>query len=110
MFISGGENVYPAEVEKILSLHPEVDEAAVIGIPDEKWGEVGQAFVVRKRQSQISDYELTRFCVEHLAKFKVPKRFEFMSELPKGSSGKILKRELKDRIYKSDKQIQQEGP
>jgi acyl-coenzyme A synthetase/AMP-(fatty) acid ligase len=105
-----GYRLGTAEIESALVSHPSVSEAAVIGIPDEKWGEVGQAFVVRKRQSQISDYELTRFCVEHLAKFKVPKRFEFMSELPKGSSGKILKRELKDRIYKSDKQIQQEGP
>jgi len=95
MFISGGENVYPAEVEKILCLHPEVDEAAVVGVPDTKWGEVGQAFVVPKKgRENPSPMDLTGHCMRHLAKFKVPKHFEFLPALPKGSSGKILKKDL----------------
>ncbi len=97
MFISGGENVYPAEVEKVLSLHPAVDEVAVIGTADDKWGEVGSAFVVTKAQEAVSPDDLISHCIGHLAKFKVPKHFNFLNELPKGSSGKILKKDLSTR-------------
>ncbi len=93
MFISGGENVYPVEVEKILRSLPKVREAAVIGVPDSKWGEVGKAFVVAE-SSDLSPDELTEHCLKNLAKFKVPKYFSFVTELPKGDSGKILKRRL----------------
>ncbi|MBY0316226.1 MAG: long-chain fatty acid--CoA ligase [Bdellovibrionales bacterium] len=92
MYISGGENIYPAEVEHVLRSHPSIREAAVIGVRDEKWGEVGCAFVVNSQElhpEQIADY-----CRERLAKFKVPKHFRFLSALPKGDSGKILKKEL----------------
>ncbi|WP_374029546.1 long-chain fatty acid--CoA ligase [Bdellovibrio bacteriovorus] len=93
MFISGGENVYPPEIEQILRSHPSVLEAAVIGVPDEKWGEVGKAFVVAK-DSSLSIDDLHNHCVQNLAKFKIPKHFVFLQALPKGDSGKVLKRKL----------------
>lgn len=92
MFISGGENVYPAEIEQALRAHPNVLEAAVVGIPDEKWGEAGQAFVVCK--SSLTETEVLEHCRTRLARFKVPKRVVFLESLPKSDSGKILKREL----------------
>ncbi len=98
MFISGGENVYPVEVERVLSQHPAVREVAVIGIPDSKWGEVGRAYVaLSKGQSAAADATteaLLHFCSDKLAKFKIPKEIQFLEDLPKGDSGKILKREL----------------
>lgn len=93
MFISGGENVYPPEIEQILRTHPSVLEAAVIGVPDEKWGEVGKAFIVAGQERLTAD-ELHQHCVRNLAKFKIPKHFVFLPSLPKGDSGKILKRKL----------------
>ncbi len=92
MFISGGENVYPPEIEQVLRKHPAVREAAVIGVADAKWGEVGRAFVSLKNQALPQD--ILAFCAQHLAKFKVPKSIVFLDELPKGDSGKILKRAL----------------
>lgn len=94
MFISGGENVYPAEVEQVLFSHPSVAEAAVIGTSDEKWGEVGCAFIVSKTPDVTED-QLKQHCLEKLAKFKIPKHFRFVDQLPKGDSGKILKKNLK---------------
>ncbi len=93
MFISGGENVYPPELEQVIRSLPGVREVAVVGVPDEKWGEVGKAFVVRD-QVQISEQDLKSHCLKNLAKFKIPKYFVFLPELPKGDSGKILKRKL----------------
>nr|BFD58138.1 long-chain fatty acid--CoA ligase [Bdellovibrio sp. CKG001] len=93
MFISGGENVYPPEVEQILRSHPAVLEAAVIGVPDEKWGEVGKAFIVRQKPDLTAE-DLLNHCAKNLAKFKIPKHFVFLATLPKGDSGKILKRQL----------------
>ncbi len=95
MFISGGENVYPVEVEKVLQSHPHIAEAAVIGTADEKWGEVGKAFIVCK-ESALDEQSLKDFCRAELAGYKVPKHFVFLSELPKGDSGKIQKRILKE--------------
>jgi fatty-acyl-CoA synthase len=93
MFISGGENVYPTEVEQVLRSYPGVLEAAVIGVPDEKWGEVGKAFLVMKNGRD--DLEgLQKHCIRNLAKFKIPKHFMFLETLPKGDSGKILKKKL----------------
>ncbi len=94
MYISGGENIYPAEIEQYLRTHPKVREAAVIGVKDEKWGEVGKAFIVTHTGEAIEPSELTDFCLNNLAKFKIPKHFAFLKELPKGDSGKILKRAL----------------
>ncbi len=92
MFISGGENVYPAEIEKYLALHPSISEVAVVGMPDEKWGEVGKAVVASS--GKLSAEELKEFCVKGLAKFKVPKQFVFVEALPKTDSGKIDRKAL----------------
>ncbi len=96
MFKSGGENVYPAELEKVIRSMPGIREVAVIGIPDSKWGEVGKAFVAVESGSAISESLLQQHCLQNLAKFKVPKYFQFLPELPKGDSGKILKRKLSE--------------
>lgn len=96
MFISGGENVYPVEIERVLSTHPAVREVAVIGVPDAKWGEVGCAYI--SLHGHATNEELLSFCAQHLAKFKVPKHVRILSELPKGDSGKLLKRALSREI------------
>lgn len=98
MFISGGENIYPAEIEKVLYQHPAVHMCAVIGVPDAKWAEVGKACVVLKPGAQTSEEELLAFMSQHLAKFKVPKSVTFMQDLPISGAGKILKRELRDTL------------
>jgi fatty-acyl-CoA synthase len=97
MFISGGENVYPAEVERALVAHPEVSEVAVIGVPDDRWGEVGHAFVVSVKGAKLSAETLKEYCLEHLAKFKIPKHYSFLEALPKNDAGKINKRILKEK-------------
>lgn len=97
MFISGGENVYPAEIEQVLYKHPAVHMCAVIGVPDEKWGEVGKACVVLKQDGLVSQDELLAYLADHLARYKVPKSIEFLESLPISGAGKILKRELKEQ-------------
>ena len=98
MFISGGENVYPAEIEQVLYRHPAVHQCAVIGVPDPKWGEVGKACVVLKPGTSVSEEELLSFLREHLAAYKVPKSVVFLDALPVSAAGKILKRELRERF------------
>ena len=98
MFISGGENVYPAEIEKVLYQHPSVHMCAVIGLPDPKWGEVGKACVVLKPNQTVSGEELLKFMTERLAKYKVPKSVALMDALPISAAGKILKRELREKF------------
>jgi len=95
MFISGGENVYPAEIESVLYSHPAVAEAAVIGIPDPKWGEVGRAIVALRPGASVTEEELLDFCRERLARYKVPKSIIFVDALPKTGAGKIDKERLK---------------
>ena len=95
MFISGGENVYPAEVERVLREHPAVAEAAVIGVADQTWGEVGKAFIVFAPGVGCSMAELTEHCRSKLAKFKVPKSFVMLETLPKSDTGKIDRQSLK---------------
>jgi len=97
MFISGGENVYPAEIEKVLYQHPAVHMCAIIGLPDSKWGEVGKACVVFKAGQSATEAELLKFMTERLAKYKVPRSVSFMEALPISAAGKILKRDLRDR-------------
>ena len=94
MFISGGENVYPAEIEKVLTSHPGIAEAAVIGVKDDKWGEVGKAFVVRKEDSRIAEEEVLKFCRDKLASYKIPRQIIFLPQLPKTATGKVKKFEL----------------
>jgi fatty-acyl-CoA synthase len=93
MVVSGGENVYPAEIEAVLHEHPAVADAAVVGTPDERWGEVCIAFVVLERP--LSEEELRQHCYDRLARFKVPKAFHVLDELPRNSIGKIQKSLLK---------------
>lgn len=95
MFISGGENVYPAEIEKVLYTHPAVHMCAVIGVPDDKWGEAGLACVVLKPNAEVTEEELLQMMKDNLAGYKVPKRVQFVKELPISGAGKILKRVLK---------------
>ncbi|NDJ78652.1 MAG: long-chain fatty acid--CoA ligase [Chloroflexi bacterium] len=94
MIISGGENVYPAEVESVMYRHPTIKEAALIGVPDDKWGEVGRAIVVIEPGHELTDDELLAFLREHLARYKVPKAVVFVAELPKTGAGKIDKKVL----------------
>jgi len=103
MFISGGENVYPAEIENVLYKHPSVHMCAVIGVPDDKWGEIGKACVVLKPEISVTEDELIDHMREHLAKFKVPKSIEIMAALPLSGMGKILKRDLKKKFSQSRK-------
>ncbi|MCI0395950.1 MAG: AMP-binding protein, partial [Chloroflexi bacterium] len=95
MFISGGENVYPAEIEQALYEHPAVHMCAVVGLPDEKWGEVGLACVVLKAGATATPGELQEHLRARLAGYKVPRRIEIMDSLPISAAGKILKRELR---------------
>ncbi|MEX2457738.1 MAG: long-chain fatty acid--CoA ligase [Actinomycetota bacterium] len=97
MYISGGENVYPAEVEHVLGAHPAVAEAAVIGVADERWGETGRAVVVLRADAAANAEELTAFCRERLAKFKVPSDVVFADALPRNATGKLLKAEIRER-------------
>ncbi len=100
IIISGGENISSVEVENALYAHPAVYECAVIGVPDEKWGEVPLALVVLKPGMSATEEELIQFLRDRIAHYKVPKRIEFRSELPKGGTGKILKRELREPYWR----------
>jgi fatty-acyl-CoA synthase len=94
MFISGGENVFPAEIEEVLLTHPNVAEVAVVGVAHPKWGEVGRAYLVLKAPDQYNEHELLEHCQKVLAKYKVPKEYVVMDSLPKSAAGKVLKRML----------------
>ncbi|MEJ2158284.1 MAG: AMP-binding protein [Desulfobacteraceae bacterium] len=100
MIITGGENVYPREVEEILYTHPDVSECAVIGLPDPEWGEKTTAVIVTKSGKVIDESEVKAFLKSHLSPFKVPKTYCFADELPKSQTGKILKRTLKQSYLK----------
>jgi long-chain acyl-CoA synthetase len=97
MIVSGGENVYPIEVEEVLARHPTVAEVAVVGVPDGRWGETVKAFVVLRPGREPSPEELVAFARERLAGYKLPRAFEFVEDLPRTASGKVLKRALRDR-------------
>lgn len=96
MYISGGENVYPAEVEKVLVGHPAILEAVVIGVSDEKWGEVGAAFLIARPGEEIDTAALPAWCRTHLAPYKIPKSFAVVDDLPRTAAGKVRKNVLKD--------------
>ena len=97
VIISGGENIYPAEIERAYASHPKILEAAVVGVPDEKWGEVGKALIVLKDEETMTEEEALGFLKGKLAKYKIPKQVGFTGEFPKTASGKIRKAELKRR-------------
>lgn len=100
MIITGGENVYSTEVENVLYMHPDILEAAVIGVPDEHWGEAVVACVVTKKGSEVSEGDIISFCKEHGARYKAPKQVVFMESLPRTGSGKIFKKGLRDPYLK----------
>lgn len=106
MYISGGENVYPAEVENILFNVPEISEVAVIGVPDPKWGEVGHAFVVLRKGCATDAEAIFRFCQSRLAKFKCPRKVTFLNELPRTSSGKAHKPTLRATLSNSESSVE----
>jgi fatty-acyl-CoA synthase len=99
MIVSGGENIYPREIEEILLTHPSVADVAVVGIPSEKWGESPLAFVVVKPGTDVDPVELEAFCKDKLAGYKRPRAFEFIDEIPRNPSGKILKRVLREPYW-----------
>jgi acyl-CoA synthetase (AMP-forming)/AMP-acid ligase II len=97
MIRSGGENVASSEIERVIYQHPDVQEVAVVGVPDPKWQEVPKAYVVPKPGRQVDETQLIAYCREHLASFKTPKYVEFLDELPRNPSGKVLKTSLRSR-------------
>ncbi|MFL0801707.1 MAG: long-chain fatty acid--CoA ligase [Agarilytica sp.] len=96
MFISGGENVYPAEVEAAMEQHPDIVEAAVVGIPDQKWGEIGVAFLRVQNEYTVNEIELTEFARQRLAGYKTPQKFIVAEDFPRTAAGKVKKNELRE--------------
>ena len=99
MIVSGGENVYPAEVESAIFSHEMVSDVAVIGVPDQKWGEAVKALVVLNDNCKTSEEDIINFAKQRIASFKTPKSVEFIDELPRNPSGKILKKELRKPFW-----------
>jgi len=99
MILSGGENIASAEIERVLSLHPAVLECAVIAVPDDRWGEVPKALVVLRAEQAAAEADILEHCRSHLAGFKVPKSVEFFPSLPKGGTGKIQKKLLREPYW-----------
>lgn len=100
MIISGGENIYAKEVEDVLSTHPAVAQAVVIGVPDAIWGEAVKALVIRKKGAEVSESELINYCKDRLASYKKPKSIEFVEDFPRSTAGKVLKRDLREKYWK----------
>ncbi len=100
MIVSGGENIYPAEVENAVFGHPEVADVAVIGVPDEKWGESVKAVVVLKPGASASVEDIIAHTRTRIAGYKIPRSIDFVTALPRNPSGKILRRELREPYWK----------
>ena len=106
MIVSGGENIYSTEVEAALFAHPNIIDAAVIGIPDEKLGEAVKACVVIQEGISISENDIIEFCKEKIASYKKPKSVDFIKEVPRNASGKVLKKVLREPYWKDqDRQV-----
>jgi fatty-acyl-CoA synthase len=99
VIVSGGENISSVEVEGLLYEHPAVLEAAVVGVPDTRWGEVPKALVVLKPNQHASAQDLIKFCRDHMAHFKAPKTVEFVEDLPKTATGKVQKFALREQYW-----------
>ncbi len=102
MIIRGGENISPEEVENVLYSHPKIEEAAVIGVPDPEWGQEPKAVVVLKKGEKATPEEIIEFCRQRLSSFKRPRYVAFVDELPRTSTGKVLKRVLREQHGKAD--------
>ncbi len=99
MIISGAENIYPKEIEDVINGHPEVDEAAVIGIPDEIWGESVCAVIVGCENYQLTEAGIIEYCAGRLAGYKKPKKVVFVEGLPKNAAGKVMKHVLREPFW-----------
>ena len=102
MIVSGGENVFPAEVEELLASHESIEEAAAIGVDDEKFGQRLKAFVVVRGGADLSESDIKGYVKENLANYKVPREVVFIDELPRNPTGKVLKRGLEERDGSDD--------
>jgi HIP---CoA ligase len=98
MYVVGGFNAYPAEIEQVLATHPSVAESAVVGVPDDRLGEVGKAFVVARPGASVDPDDVIAFARERMANFKVPRSVEIVDALPRNASGKVLKFELRSKV------------
>jgi acyl-CoA synthetase (AMP-forming)/AMP-acid ligase II len=98
MYIVGGFNAYPAEIERVLSRHPAVAQVAIVGVPDRRLGEVGAAFVVPRRGARADEAEIIAWSRARLANYKVPRRVHVVPELPVNAAGKVVKGELRERL------------
>ena len=98
LIISGGSNIYPREVEEVLLRHAGVAEVSVVGAPDPEWGEIVVAFLVRRPGADVDEAALDALCLDHIARFKRPKRYRFVDSLPKNATGKVLKTELRQAL------------
>jgi acyl-CoA synthetase (AMP-forming)/AMP-acid ligase II len=106
MIVTGGENVYPAEVENAMASHPDVADCACIGVPDEKWGEAVKGIVVLKQGATPNPDAIIAHCRERIANYKVPKSIDFVDAIPRNASGKILRRELREPYWRGrDRQV-----
>jgi acyl-CoA synthetase (AMP-forming)/AMP-acid ligase II len=101
MVISGGENIYPAEVENAIFGHPGVADVAVIGVPDAKWGEAVKAMVVRAPDADISEADIIAWARQRIAAYKAPRSVDFIDALPRNASGKILRRALREPYWRA---------
>jgi acyl-CoA synthetase (AMP-forming)/AMP-acid ligase II len=99
MIISGGENVYPIEIEHVVSAHDDVLDVAVIGVPDDRWGEAVKAVVSLRSGAKVTERDILQFCRGKLAGYKMPKSVDFIQTIPRNASGKILKKELREKYW-----------
>lgn len=100
MIISGGENIYPNEVEQVAREIKGVIDVAVIGVPDDKWGEAVKALIIKARGSELTEEDVIKYCSQNIASYKKPKSVDFVNDLPKNAVGKILKKELREKYWK----------
>ncbi len=100
MIISGGENIYPKEIEDVLFKHPAVRDVAVIGVPDQMWGETIKALIIKQESANVSEKELIDYCQQNLASYKKPKSIEFVEQLPRSTAGKVLKSVLREKYWR----------
>ena len=106
MIVSGGENIYSTEVEAALFAHPDIIDAAVIGVPNEKYGEVVKACIVKKEDSNLTEEDVINFCKDRIASYKKPQSIDFIDEVPRNASGKVLKKVLREPYWKDqDRQV-----
>jgi long-chain acyl-CoA synthetase len=103
MIIRGGENIYPVEIENVLHRHPKIEEAAVIGVPDEYWGEIVEAVVVLREGEQATEEEIIEYCRSRMASYKKPARVKFKTHLPKNAMQKVLKHVLREEAIRERK-------